>query len=40
MLLYCGPNSEVRKREGYGANGDLVIGFNEHFEVEWGQRQG
>ena len=28
-------NSEVRKREGYGANGDLVIGFNEHFEVEW-----
>ena len=28
-------NSEVRTREGYGANGDLVIGFNEHFEVEW-----
>ncbi|KJA24150.1 hypothetical protein HYPSUDRAFT_65659 [Hypholoma sublateritium FD-334 SS-4] len=28
-------NSEVREREGYGPGDDLVIGFNEHFEVEW-----
>jgi len=31
-------NAEVREREGYGragAGGDLILGWEEHFEAEW-----
>ncbi|KAF8163798.1 beta-lactamase/transpeptidase-like protein [Crassisporium funariophilum] len=28
-------NAEVREREGYGPGGDIMIGLDEHFEVEW-----
>ncbi|KIM36480.1 hypothetical protein M413DRAFT_449178 [Hebeloma cylindrosporum] len=28
-------NAEVREKEGFGRGGDVVIGLDEHFEVEW-----
>ncbi|KAF8177235.1 beta-lactamase/transpeptidase-like protein [Pholiota molesta] len=33
-------NAEVRAREGYSAGSDLLIGFDEHFEVEWVNGEG
>lgn len=33
-------NAEVRAREGYSAGGDLLIGLDEHFEVEWVNGEG
>ncbi|KAF9471387.1 beta-lactamase/transpeptidase-like protein [Pholiota conissans] len=33
-------NADVRAREGFSQDGDLLIGFDEHFEVEWVNGEG
>ncbi|CAA7271158.1 unnamed protein product [Cyclocybe aegerita] len=35
-------NAEVREKERYGSGGDLLIGLDQHFEVEWvsGENEG